>query len=71
MKWSKSHHGLTHLYLGEFSSTKTWVSIQDYTGMACLKIYFPRCQFTPELKWFTSVEKAKRAGERVMRRVSA
>ena len=69
MKWSKSHTGRTHVV--GFSLTKTWVSVQDYTGMACLKIWYPGKRSTPELKWFTSVDKAKKAGEKVMRRVSA
>lgn len=91
MKWTKAHHGLTHLAADrkldnsktwvsvqdyadtarrKFDSSKTWVSVQDHTAMACLKIYFPGCQFTPELKWFTTVDKAKAAGEKVMRRVA-
>ena len=69
MKWSRVHHGLTHL--GERSLTKVWVSVQDYTGASCLKIWYPGSQFTPELKWFTTVRKAKKAGEQVMRRVTA
>ena len=68
MRWSRVHHGLTHL--GERSLTKVRVSVQDYTGMACLKIWYPSSPFTPELKWFPTVDKAKAEGEQIMRRVT-
>jgi hypothetical protein len=73
MEWSRAYEGLQHL--GEISETAVRVSVEDFTGAACLKIFFPNSPaFSPERKWFTGtacVERAKRAGERVMRRVTA
>ena len=69
MKWSKTYEGLQHL--GEISETKVRVSVQDFTGAACLKIFYPNSSaFSPDRKWFTgkgNVDRAKAEGERVMR----
>ena len=68
MEWSREYCGLIHL-----SDRRSGVSVtvQDFTGSACLKIYYPNSgAFSPERKWFSTVNAAKKAGEQVMRRVT-
>ena len=61
MKWSREYCGLIHL---TDSPSGVSVTVQDFIGSACLKIYYPNSRaFSPERKWFSTVNAANKAGE--------
>ena len=68
-KWTRAFHGLQHL--GALSTEKMWVTVRDFGGdFATLSINHPGCGFSPEVKKYTDLAAAKRAGEKIMEKQS-
>ncbi len=65
MEWTKEYYGITHL--GEFNLRKMRVSVERLGNRAILQKWFPGCGFRPKEIPFQSFEKAKKAGEKVMK----
>lgn len=62
--WTKPYYGVQHYPAGARINKEHWVTVEAYDRSATLNCWYPGCQFSPIVYHFSSVEDARREGER-------